>query len=754
MPSVGTWLHLPQQEQVCSFPVGASASSLLPTTSQPEGGPEATSRPEVSFAEASVVSGEVDEQDYKLMPSAGPAGVTTPFFLRPSVGTWKLPLLRELSQGPAAKELDLRAPEESSSVSPPSFEAATAAFANGSGEAPADPELDTPVLQVAEAAPVLLLEEVLSGTHKPAAQSAPAPEVRLLDASSKKGSSFQYDDSRPELREVQERPRKAVIQFEEVPLADPMPAGIMQLEEVPLDDQTLGMAYTQPLPVGSGNVACVAGETALLIIDVQEYCSRPGRGCHGSVQRADLPYFFERVDKVMVPCIARLLDAARRSGVEVVYTVIEALTADGRDASLDYKLSGPLFVPKGHADAAVLPEIAPVGDEIVLPKTACSVFNSTNIHTILRNLGRYLIICGQLTNQCVESAVRDAADLGYLVTVPEDACATNSAAEQAAAKNMRGFARLACTEQLAAELLGQCQPGQVEVSTSPAYAPTTAATQRRKVCYLKVCSDPYYGAHVPEMVKEMFGEVSALPFELEEFDAKAGSLPSDCSEFCGFLIMGSPASVAAGVPCEAWVDKLCVFVQKLWREQRALVGICFGHQLIARALGGVVAINPAGTQAALKPYSTSGAARRSLDITSSHAVLKLFTHHADAVVALPQAAESWGYGPSGHWGMTLGTRCLTTQAHPEFSSPSGRRVLRQILQHDREHGQMDATAFAGLSAEDLDREISLTNNSTDHLPVVSAFAQLLNLVPGSSSGIPDLESGSDRKRPRLESSNS
>jgi hypothetical protein len=59
MPSVGTWLHLPQQEQVCSFPVG-----------QPEGGPEATSRPEVSFAEASVVSGEVDEQDYKLMPSA------------------------------------------------------------------------------------------------------------------------------------------------------------------------------------------------------------------------------------------------------------------------------------------------------------------------------------------------------------------------------------------------------------------------------------------------------------------------------------------------------------------------------------------------------------------------------------------------------------------------------------------------------------------------------------------------------------
>ncbi|CAE8689520.1 unnamed protein product, partial [Polarella glacialis] len=57
MPSVGTWLHLPRQEQVCSSPAGASASGLLPTTSQPEGGPEATSRPEVSSAEVLDVPG-------------------------------------------------------------------------------------------------------------------------------------------------------------------------------------------------------------------------------------------------------------------------------------------------------------------------------------------------------------------------------------------------------------------------------------------------------------------------------------------------------------------------------------------------------------------------------------------------------------------------------------------------------------------------------------------------------------------------
>ena len=56
-----------------------------------------------------------------------------------------------------------------------------------------------------------------------------------------------------------------------------------------------------------------------------------------------------------------------------------------------------------------------------------SVFISTNIDYVLRNLGmRYLILSGVVTDQCIESAVRDACDLGYLVTVATDACTTIS----------------------------------------------------------------------------------------------------------------------------------------------------------------------------------------------------------------------------------------------------------------------------------------------------------------------------------------
>ncbi|TIM59217.1 MAG: cysteine hydrolase, partial [Mesorhizobium sp.] len=64
-----------------------------------------------------------------------------------------------------------------------------------------------------------------------------------------------------------------------------------------------------------------------------------------------------------------------------------------------------------------VPSLAPVGDEIMLPKTSSGVFNSTNIDYVMKNLGvRYLIVAGIMTDQCVDMAVRDAADRGYLVT--------------------------------------------------------------------------------------------------------------------------------------------------------------------------------------------------------------------------------------------------------------------------------------------------------------------------------------------------
>jgi nicotinamidase-related amidase len=202
----------------------------------------------------------------------------------------------------------------------------------------------------------------------------------------------------------------------------------------------------------SRDVAFIRDETALLFVDLQRQFLIPGLEPAHPEMGAD-HYFYRRIREVVLPNTVRLVRAARASGIEVVYTIIESLTKDGRDRSLDHKLSN-IHLPKGHPDARVIEDIAPAEDDIVLPKTSSGVFNSTNIDYVLRNLGvRSLIVSGCLTDQCVDMAVRDAADKGYLVNLPEDGCATYSAERHAAAlRAFGGYCRVTDTNDAIARL--------------------------------------------------------------------------------------------------------------------------------------------------------------------------------------------------------------------------------------------------------------------------------------------------------------
>ena len=207
----------------------------------------------------------------------------------------------------------------------------------------------------------------------------------------------------------------------------------------------------------SREVAIDPAHAALLFIDVQNYTARPDGGEYKNMDPAERDarygFFFRTMQQTAVPNMRRLQEACRRAGIEVLYTVIENLTRDGRDRSLDYKISG-LDVPRGSWDGKVLDEIAPGPDEIVLPKTSSSVFISTNIDYVLRNLGvRSLIIAGVLTDQCIDSAVRDACDLGYLVTTVTDACATlTQERHDWSLRNNRGYCRQRATAEMVAEI--------------------------------------------------------------------------------------------------------------------------------------------------------------------------------------------------------------------------------------------------------------------------------------------------------------
>ena len=146
--------------------------------------------------------------------------------------------------------------------------------------------------------------------------------------------------------------------------------------------------------------------TAILVIDVQYFDAHPDTGLGIRAKELGgmefLGYYWDRIERVMLPNIQRILATARRKGMEIVHVRVASNTRDGRDCSLRFKAWGAQ-TPVDSKDAQFLPEVWPEGDEIVINKTTESVFNSTNIDRLLRNMGiSNVIVVGVVTNGCVE----------------------------------------------------------------------------------------------------------------------------------------------------------------------------------------------------------------------------------------------------------------------------------------------------------------------------------------------------------------
>lgn len=171
------------------------------------------------------------------------------------------------------------------------------------------------------------------------------------------------------------------------------------------------------------------GKVAMLCIDVQYLDAAEGWGLFADPETSGVPeegrrYYFDRLRETVLPNMRMLQDAFRVHGLEVIHCRICALTRDGRDRGAGHRRLGLLAAP-GSKEAEFIEEVAPQGDEIIINKTASGVFSATNLHYVLGNLGvRSLFLSGVYTNECVETTARDACDLGYFVTVIDDACAT------------------------------------------------------------------------------------------------------------------------------------------------------------------------------------------------------------------------------------------------------------------------------------------------------------------------------------------
>ncbi|KCZ46510.1 MULTISPECIES: cysteine hydrolase family protein [unclassified Hyphomonas] len=176
--------------------------------------------------------------------------------------------------------------------------------------------------------------------------------------------------------------------------------------------------------------AATLDNTALLLIDIQHLAepsyhlkNAVAAGLPEDAARAALSDYEARFNAAVVQA-ARVLNAARSTGIPPIHVKIQALSDKGRDTSQLHSRLGWCFPPDSPA-AQFLEPTKPNADEIVITKTASGAFTGTSLDTTLRNMGiEHLIVVGFLTDECVETTTRVALDYGYITRVVRDATTT------------------------------------------------------------------------------------------------------------------------------------------------------------------------------------------------------------------------------------------------------------------------------------------------------------------------------------------
>lgn len=188
-------------------------------------------------------------------------------------------------------------------------------------------------------------------------------------------------------------------------------------------------------------------------------------------------------------------------------------------------------------------------------------------------------------------------------------------------------------------------------------------------------------------------------FTLSEYRITEGHFPDSPTECDAYLITGSPKGVYDDEP---WIGQLQAFIRAVHERQHKLVGICFGHQILAHALGGH----------AEKSEKGWGIGRHTVEVHSQRPWMEpplpsggFYFCHQDQVTTLPTAAKRLAgndFCPNGMFVIgdeEFGDRVFGLQAHPEFTPEVMGKALAWL------QTQMDSETVARAEANTIGHDV-------------------------------------------------
>jgi GMP synthase (glutamine-hydrolysing) len=206
--------------------------------------------------------------------------------------------------------------------------------------------------------------------------------------------------------------------------------------------------------------------------------------------------------------------------------------------------------------------------------------------------------------------------------------------------------------------------------------------------------------HAPDIVLNELGDYDAMfarlldghGFEFETYDVVDEDFPNGAHAADGWLITGSKHGAYEDHP---WIAPLEQLIREIRAANLPLVGVCFGHQVIAQALGGTVVRHPGGWRVGATTYEIDGRP------------LTLNAWHRDQVIAAPPGAQVAGRAEGCEIAaLRYGPQIFTIQPHPEFDAT----MMDRLIEHrapgvvpdalrDRARSLLDTATDADMMAQ-------------------------------------------------------
>ena len=213
--------------------------------------------------------------------------------------------------------------------------------------------------------------------------------------------------------------------------------------------------------------------------------------------------------------------------------------------------------------------------------------------------------------------------------------------------------------------------------------------------------------------EDMFASsLDGIEVDITVYDAREQQPLPELANFQGVIITGSHSM---STDCEPWSERLLPYIKQILATNTPTIGVCYGHQLIAKALGGEIDFHPEGPQAGSTEITLSEAGKTDRLLGVSPETFKVNAGNSQRISKLPsEAVVLAGNDFEPHQAIRFGETMWGLQFHPEFNRKVTcayiERTAEVLTKHGRDGESIKASCINTLESKDILRNFATLLN--------------------------------------------